>query len=86
MLLFYKSVKNEEIIKPLAFPFFICSVALFLYFLGILPFFGIINLLTMKYSGLAENPGLVAKSLSIFIYSFISVDYYLQWKRMKSSY
>lgn len=83
LLLFYESVKSEEIIKPFAYPFFLCSMALFLYFLGILPFFGIINFLTAK-GGNYLNPTLIARLLSIVIYSLISVDYYLQWKRMKS--
>ncbi|MBC7537051.1 MAG: hypothetical protein H7258_15280 [Ferruginibacter sp.] len=86
LLLFYQAMKEEELIGPFSFPFFLCSVALFLYFLGILPFFGILNILVIKYYSASGNPALIAKSLSIIIYSLISIDYYLQWKRMKSSY
>ena len=87
LLLFYQSVKEEELMGPFSFPFFLCSVALFLYFLGILPFFGVINILVKKnYYTASFNPSLISRSLSIIIYSLISIDYFLQWKRMKSSY
>ena len=85
LLLFYQSVKDERVISPFEFPFFICATALFLYFLGILPFFGVINLLVKKYPSLATSPAIVAKSLSIVFYSLISFDYFLQWKRTTSS-
>lgn len=86
LLLFYQSVKDEEIISPFAFPFFICSMALFFYFLVILPFFGIINFLARSETLFSKNPSLVAKIISTIFYSLISIDYYLQWKRMRSQY
>ncbi|MEO6669393.1 MAG: hypothetical protein ABIN36_07945 [Ferruginibacter sp.] len=86
LLLFYESIKNDEIINPFAFPFFISTMALFLYFLVILPFFGVINFLVASKTIMARDPALVAKVMSTIFYSLISVDYYLQWKRTKSQY
>lgn len=83
MILFYQSVKNDEILNPFSFPIFISAIAFFIYFLGIMPFFGIINILVKKYLAFANNPSIVARSLSIFLYSLISIDYFLQWKRTK---
>lgn len=83
LLLFYQSLKNDDVIRPIEFPFFISAVAFFLYFLGILPFFGIANLLTLKYPVLADNPSIIARSLSLFIYSFFAFDFFVQWKIMK---
>ena len=84
LLIFYQSLKSEEIINPLIFPFFLSSIALFLYFLGGLPFLGIFNFMAKKYPSLVSNKFIIMKLLSVMLYSLISVDYFLQWKRMKS--
>ncbi len=86
LLLFYQSVNNEEEVSPFEFPFFLSAVALFLLFLGILPFMGMINFLTKYNARLFENQQIIIKCLNVVFYSLISLDYYKQWKRMKSAY
>lgn len=86
LLLFYQSINNEEIVSPFEFPFFLSAVALFLLFLGVLPFMGMINFLAKYNASLFENQVIIIKSLNVVFYSLISFDYYQQWKRMKSAY
>ncbi len=86
LLLFYESINNDEVVSPFEFPFFLSAVALFLLFLGILPFMGMINFLAKYNASLFENQQIIIKCLNVVFYSLISVDYYLQWKRMKLLY
>lgn len=86
LILFYRSLKSDEIINPFLFPLFITSVGLFLYFLGNLPFLGSLNFMIAKFPTLVDNSLIIPKCLSIVLYSLISVDYFLQWKRIVQTY
>lgn len=79
LILFYESLKRTEGASAWSQPFLISSVALFIYFLGILPFIGLINFLIKNHSSLSHYGGMIAQGLSVLIYSLISLDYYKQW-------
>ncbi len=81
LIFFYRSLRSEEIINPFDFTFFITTVGLFLYFLGCLPFLGTFNFMLKHYPSIIANRIIITKSLSIMLYSLISIDYYLQWKK-----
>ena len=71
LLLFYQSVNNDEVVSPFEFPFFLSAVALFLLFLGILPFMGMINFLAKYNASLFENQQIIIKCLNVVFYSLI---------------
>jgi hypothetical protein len=77
---------NEE--QPLRITvFFFVSIGFFVYFLGVIPSLGLINFLVKKDIIHATFALLVPKILSIFLYSLISIEYYLQWtisKKLKT--
>lgn len=81
---FYNILKNSKKKNPLTTPFFWIASGLFFYFLGIQPFFGIINLLLKKDMIFVSEYLVIIKSLSIFLYSLIAIDFYIQWKNSKS--
>lgn len=83
---FYNILKNSKKYNPLTSPFFCTTIGLFFYFLGILPFFGIINLLLKKDIIFVSEYLVLIKSLSIFLYILISIDFYIQWKHSKSEF
>lgn len=83
---FYNILKNSRKENPLTTPFFAVATGLFFYFLGILPFFGIINLLLKKDIIFVSQYLTLVKSLSIFLYTLIGVEFYIQWKRLKSEH
>jgi hypothetical protein len=56
---------------------------LFFYFLGVIPFLGIINFLVKTDLILAAHQLIIAKTLSILLYSFIAIDYIIQWKQAR---
>jgi hypothetical protein len=81
---FYNILKNSKKKNPLTTPFFWVSTGLFFYFLGIQPFFGIINVLLKKDIIFVAEYLIIIKSLSIFLYTLIGIDFYFQWKNLKS--
>lgn len=83
---FYFLLKDEDIVNPFKTRFFWISTGLFLYFLGILPFLGVINLLIKQDIIFANHQLIITKSLSIFLYSLIATDYFIQWKQMRPGY
>jgi hypothetical protein len=86
LFLFYESVKDEEIINPVDFPFFLISMGFFIFYLALSPFFGILNFLLKTNVVLLQNQFIIIKSLNVILYSLISFDYFLQWKRTKQLY
>ncbi|HEX7905982.1 MAG TPA: hypothetical protein VF487_19050 [Chitinophagaceae bacterium] len=83
---FYNILKNSRKENPFTTPFFAVATGLFFYFLGILPFFGIINLLLKKDIIFVSQYLVLVKSLSIFLYTLIGIEFYIQWKRLKSEH
>lgn len=83
---FLTLLKNEEVTNPLRSPFFWISTGLFFYFLGVLPFLGVINFLVKQDIIFAGNQLVITKILSIFLYSLIALDYFIQWKQAKLEY
>lgn len=81
---FYNILKNSKKKNPLKTPFFAVAIGLFFFFLGMLPFFGIINLLLKKDIIFVSEYLVLIKALSIFLYSVIALDYFIQWKQLKS--
>ncbi len=79
----YQLIKSELLINPILTPFFWVSTGFLLYFLGIIPFLGILNILAKKSLVIATQQFIISKSLSIVLYSLISFSFYLQWKRTK---
>jgi hypothetical protein len=86
LLHFYILLKNEDAINPFQARFFWVATGLFFYFLGILPFLGILNFLVKKDLIFASHQLIIAKLLSVLLYSLIMIDYLIQWKQMKLKY
>ena len=83
---FFKLIRNTKQSNPLTTPFFWTSTGLFFYFLCSLPFFGIINLLVKRDVIFVNDYLIIVKSLSIFLYSLIGIDFFVQWRFQKSEY
>ena len=79
-------LRNDEIINPFVTPFFWISTGFFFFFLGVLPYLGMINFLVKNYAIFAEQPLILVKLLSILLYSLISIDFLVQWKQTKFKY
>lgn len=77
---FYNILKNTKKKNPLTTPFFWVATGLFFYFLGTLPFFGILNFLLQKEIIFVSAFLIIIKSFSILLYSLIGIDFYIQWK------
>ena len=77
---FYNILKNTKKKNPLTTPFFWVATGLFFYFLGTLPFFGILNFLLKKEIIFVSAYLIIIKSFSILLYSLIGIDFYIQWK------
>lgn len=83
LIYLYSLIKTEPIVNPLTKPFFWISSGFLLYFLGVIPFLGVINLLSTKSFAIASQQFIISKSLSIVLYSLISFGFYLEWKQKK---
>jgi hypothetical protein len=83
LIYLYQLLKAEILVNPLLTPFFWVSTGFLLYFLGIIPFIGVLNILTKKSLVIATQQFIISKSLSIVLYTLISFSFYLQWKRTK---
>ena len=83
---FYNILKKSRRENPITAPFFGVAVGLFFFFLGMLPFFGIINLLLKKDIIFVSEYLVLIKALSIFLYSLIGLDFFIQWKQLKSEH
>jgi len=81
---FYNILRKSKQKNPLTSSFFAVAVGLFFFFLGMLPFFGIINLLLKKDIIFVSEYLVLIKALSIFLYSLIGLDFFIQWKQLKS--
>lgn len=66
--------------------FLISTVGLLLYFIGVMPFTGIINYLAKNNLILVDYQKTISKSLSIVFYSLLAFDFYIQWKNLKLKY
>lgn len=83
LLHFYNILKESKRSNPLSAPLFWTATAFLFYFLAVLPFFGIIKWL-LKYDMIFVSHHLfLVKSLSILLYSFITIDFIIQWKILK---
>src|SRR5581483_1698659 len=65
LLHFYNLLKKDDIHNPFKAPFFWIATGLFFYFLGVIPFLGIINFLVKTDLILAAHQLIIAKTLSI---------------------
>jgi hypothetical protein len=83
LIYLYQLIKSELLVNPILTPFFWVSTGFLLYFLGIIPFIGVLKILTQKSYVIATQQFIISKSLSIVLYSLISFSFYLQWKRTK---
>lgn len=75
--------RSDEIFNPFTVPFFWTSMGLLFFFLGVLPYLGLINYLVQEHYLFASQPMILVKILSILLYTLISTDIYIQWKQMK---
>ena len=80
---FYNIIRMSNMENPLKTKFFWVATGFFFFFLGTLPFFGILRFLVKKDILFAEEYLVLVKSLSILLYSFIGIDFYIQWKYQK---
>lgn len=80
----YQLLRSDTLTNPLITPFFWICIGFLLYFLGVLPFLGAINILAKKSLVIASQQLIISKSLSIILYSLISFGFYLQWKQTRS--
>jgi len=78
---FYSHIKKEELQNPLLQPFFWISTGFLFYFLGILPYMVLVNYLVKNYLSIAQNYYLIVKILNFVLYSLISLDYIIQWRK-----
>lgn len=83
---FYWSYKDDTVMKPFVQPFFFTSSAFLIFTLILFPFNTLHNLLLKITPHLLDYRQLIARVLSIFLYSLITLDIYLEWKRKKLSY
>lgn len=79
----YYLLKKNSLINPLTIPFFWVSTGFLIYFLGVIPSIGVLNILASKNYIIASDKLLVAKLLSIVLYSLLSFSFYFQWKQTK---
>lgn len=86
LLYFLRLVRNDKFTNPFATPLFWASTGFFFYFLGVLPFLGVINFLVKEDMVSAEQMLFINKTLSIMLYSLIGIDFYTQWKQQKLKY
>ena len=82
----YSLMDKDSLQNPLREPFFWISSGFLLYFLGALPFIGAIKLLTKYNTVLASQQLIITKSMSIVLYSLITIGFVLQWKKKNYSY
>lgn len=66
--------------------FLISTVALLIYFIGVMPFTGILNYIAKNNVNLAVYQKTISRSLSIVFYSLLAFDFYIQWKNLKLKY
>ena len=83
LVYFYNMINCDNLMNPFISPFFWVGTGFFLYFLGVLPSLGVLNILTKKNFIIASQQLIMSKSLSIVLYSLISFGFYLQWKQQK---
>jgi hypothetical protein len=83
---FYNILDKEKTGNPLQFLFFWIATGFFFFFLSVLPFIGVLNFLAKKFSVFSAQQLVLVKALCLLLYSFVIIDYYLQWKKMKSPY
>jgi hypothetical protein len=83
LIYLYHLIKSEVLVNPILTPFFWVSTGFLLYFLGIIPFIGVLKILTQKSLVIATQQFIISKSLSIVLYSLISFSFYLQWRQTK---
>lgn len=86
MIYFYNFFKNDIIVYPFKQPFFFITASFIIFSLCMLPFFGIYNYLVKYDESVLITHRDFAQSLSIFLYSFIAWDFFLEWKRKKLLY
>jgi hypothetical protein len=83
LIYLYQLIKAEVLTNPIITPFFWVCMGFLLYFLGIIPFLGVLNILAKKSLVIAAQQFIISKSLSIVLYTLISFGFYLQWKQTK---
>lgn len=86
LLYFFQDYKNDNFLVPYKQPLFFVTTAFTVYFLYMLPYLTMYNYLSKSYPELLIVNRYIAKTLSIFLYSFIALDFYLQWKRKRLEY
>lgn len=77
-------LRKVEFEKPFEIPFFWITTGLFIFFLFISPFFGIINYLNKNALSFAKTGYYFIKIINFFLYSLFVIDFYFEWKRGKS--
>lgn len=86
LMYFYFDYRRDDVSKPHQQPLFFSTVAFTVYFLYMLPYLTMYNYILKNSSELLIVNRYIAKTLSIFLYSFIALDFYLQWKRKSLEY
>lgn len=85
LILFTNILKKATKSNPLTQPFFFISTGFFFFFLGILPFYGIVNLLLRNNVIVTTQYLSLVKMMSIFLYLLITADFIVQWRIRKSN-
>jgi hypothetical protein len=85
LILFTNILRKSKTSNPLKQRFFLASTGFFFFFLGILPFYGIVTLLLRKHVIVTTQYLVLVKVMSVFLYLLISAEFILQWKIRKSN-
>lgn len=80
---FYTILASDNPDSPYSYPFFWISTGFFFFFLMIIPSLGLINLLISQKMDMAMQSLIITRSMSILLYLFISIDYFIQCRRLK---
>lgn len=82
LLFFYGMFASDVLITPLKYPFFWTSLGLFFFFLLLMITRGIINTLISNMQ-VAKIAAIVLQAYNCILYSLISIDFLIAWKRAR---
>lgn len=82
LLFFYGMFASDVLITPLKYPFFWTSLGLFFFFLLLMITRGIINTLISNMQ-VAKIASIVLQAYNCILYSLISLDFLIAWKRAR---
>jgi hypothetical protein len=83
LIYFYNMFAQENPGNPMNYPLFWTSIGLFFFFLLLMPTRGILNTLVSTNLLLGKQASLVLQAYNCILYSLISLDFLMVWKRYR---